>query len=79
MISRPLLSQEIITMVENFYEHNDISRQAPGKCDTIVVRTDVRKETCQRRHLFLTVAEAHKLFRDKYPDECIRTSKFAEL
>ena len=66
-------------MLENFYEHNDISRQAPGKSDTIVVRTDVRKETHQRRHLFMTVAEAHKLFREKYPDKCIRTSKFAEL
>ena len=50
-LGRPSLGQEIVTMVENFYEQDDISRQAPGKHDTIIVRTDVRKETCQRRHL----------------------------
>ena len=66
-------------MVENFYEQDDISRQAPGKRDTIVVRIDVKKETRQRRHLFMTVAEAYKLFREKYPDECTGKSKFAEL
>ena len=27
----------------------------------------------------MTVAEAYKLFREKYPDECIGKSKFAEL
>ena len=59
------LSQEIVTMVENFYEQDDISRQAPGKRDTIVVRSNVGKETRQRRHLFMTVAEAYKLFREK--------------
>ena len=59
MMGGPSISQEIITMLENFYEHNDISRQAPGKSDTIVVRTDVRKETHQRRHLFMTVAVKH--------------------
>ena len=52
-------------MVENFYEQDDISRQAPGKRDTIVVRSNVGKETRQRRHLFMTVAEAYKLFREK--------------
>ena len=76
---RPSLSQEIVTMVDNFYEQDDISRQAPGKRDTIVVRTDVRKESRQRRHLFMTVAEAYKLFREKYPGECIGKSKFAKL
>ena len=35
-------------MVENFYEQDDISRQAPGKRDTIV-HTDVKKETRQRK------------------------------
>ena len=44
-------------MVENFYEQDDISRQDPGKHYTIVVHTNVRKETHQRRDLFMTVAE----------------------
>ena len=69
-LGRPSLSQEIVTMVEKFYKQDDIS---------IVVCTDVRKETSQRRHLFMTVAEPYKLFREKYPDECIGKSKFAEL
>ena len=64
-LGRPSLSQEIVTIVENFYEQDDISRQAPSKRDTIVVRSNVRKETHQRRHLFMTVAEAYKLFREK--------------
>ena len=70
-MARPSLSQETVTMIENFYEQDDISRQAPGKRDIIAVCTDVRTETRQRRHLFMTVAEAYKLFREKYPDECI--------
>ena len=51
------LSQEFVMMVENFYEQDDISRQDPGKHYTIVVHTNVRKETHQRRDLFMTVAE----------------------
>ena len=70
-LARPSLSQETVTMIENFYEQDDISRQAPGKRDIIVVCTDVWTETRQRRHLLMTVAEAYKLFREKYPDECI--------
>ena len=64
-LRRPSLSQEIVTIVENFYEQDDISRQAPGKRDTIVVHSNVGKETRQRRHLFMKVAEAYKLFREK--------------
>ena len=60
-------------MVENFHELDDISRQASGKRDTIVVCT-ARKET-----LFIIVAEAYKLFREMYPDECIWKSKFSKL
>ena len=78
-LGRPSLSQKIVTTAENFYEQDDISRQALGKRDTIVVRTDVRKETRQRRHLFMILAEAYKLFREKYPGECIGKSKFDEL
>ena len=64
-LSRILLRKETVTMVENFHELDDIPRQASGKRDTIVVCT-VRKET-----LFIIVAEAYKLFREMYPDECI--------
>ena len=69
-LGRPSLSQEIVTMVENFYKQDDIS---------IIVCTDVRKETSQRSYLFMTVAEPYNLFREKHPDECIGKSKFAEL
>ena len=69
-LGRPSLSQEIVTMVENFYTQDDIS---------IVVCTDVRKETSQRSYLFMTVAEPYNLFREKHPNECIGKSKFAKL
>ena len=52
-LGRRSLSKEIVTIVDNFYEQDDISRQAPGKLDTKVVRS-VRNETRQRRHLFMT-------------------------
>ena len=39
----------------------------------------LRKKLVKERHLFMTVAEAYKLFREKYPDECIEKLKFAEL
>ena len=75
----PSLSQQNITTVEDFSEQDEISIQAPVKRDTIVVRIDVRKEICQRRHLFITAAEAYKLFREEYPDEYIGKPKFVEL
>ena len=78
-LGRPSSSQEIVAMVANFYEQDDISRTAQGKRDTIVVCTDVRNETHQIRRLIMTVAEAYKLFRDKYSYECTGKSKFAEL
>ena len=74
-LARPSLSQEIVTIVENFYEQDNISRQAPSKRDKIVVRSNVRKETSQGTHLFMTAAEAYKLFREKDPGKCIGNSK----
>ncbi|XP_065651101.1 E3 ubiquitin-protein ligase BRE1A-like [Hydra vulgaris] len=66
-------------LVLDFYQSDDISRQAPGKRDTIVVRLKNKKETVQKRHLYMNVSEAYAVFKSDYPEESVGKSKFASL
>lgn len=65
--------------VQEFYQRDDISRQAPGMKDAILVRDGTTKKRVQKRHLTMTVHEAYKCFCHDKPDLVIGKSKFAEL
>ena len=73
------LDTSTVLLVKKLYQHDDISRQAPGKRDTIVVRSNKEKQTIQKRHLSMNVSEAYALFREERPKESVGKSKFASL
>ena len=74
------LNQETVDLVHNFYERDDISRQAPGRRDVITVREGKgKKKKIQARHLTSSILETHALFCKEYPDVKVGKSKFAEL
>ena len=68
-----------VLLVKDFYQRDDISRQAPGKRDTIVVRSNEKKQIMQKRHLSMNASEAYALFREEHPEEAVGKSKFAKL
>ncbi|KAG1668796.1 Dipeptidyl peptidase 8 [Nymphon striatum] len=71
---------DIVANVKNFYERDDISRQAPGRRNVINVRgADGIKIQFQTRHLTSSILETHALFCEEFPDTRIGKSKFAEL
>nr|XP_047127742.1 uncharacterized protein LOC101237623 [Hydra vulgaris] len=69
------LSPEVVELVINFFQENDISRMAPGQRDFL---KDGDK-LIQKRHLQLTLREAHKRFQQSYKNVKIGKSKFASL
>ena len=76
---RPSINHEIVKCVTDFYKRDDISRQAPGKRDTVTVHINGVKQKYQKRHLCMTLRELYRLFIQEYPELCIEKSKFAEL
>ncbi|XP_065665666.1 uncharacterized protein LOC136087088 [Hydra vulgaris] len=79
ILSKNALDALTVKLVLDFYQRDDISRQAPGKRDTIVVRLKNKKETVQKRHLYMNVNEAYAVFKSDYPEESVGKSKFASL
>ena len=73
------LSDETVELVKEFYQRDDISRQAPGRKDVINVRDkNGQKVPCQTHHLTSSFMETYALFCKDYPNK-IGKSKFAEL
>ena len=73
------LDSDTVQAVIGYYENDSISRMMPGKADTIVVRTNGTKATCQKRHVVMTIGEAYQSFKRDHPTMNIGKSKFAEL
>ncbi|CAF1025968.1 unnamed protein product [Didymodactylos carnosus] len=57
-----------------FYTRDDISWQAPGKRDYVVVRDDGQKTKHQKRHLMFNLREAYELFLSENPSTTISRS-----
>ncbi|ELU11480.1 hypothetical protein CAPTEDRAFT_193886 [Capitella teleta] len=71
-------------LVIEHYNSNDISWQAPGRKDRVIIRGKTEngkttKMTIQARYMVMSLKEAHKAFSTKYPDEKVGLSKFCEL
>ena len=71
-------------MVINFYNTNDISWQAPGRKDRVIIREiDSEgkrvKRTEQVRYMLISLKEAHNCFVKTHPQYKIGLSKFCEL
>jgi hypothetical protein len=78
------LSDNAQESIREFYGSNDISWQAPGRKDVIIVReTDVdgksSKTSMQARYMLMSLKEAHQMFIMQNPNIQIGLSKFCEL
>ena len=73
-------AKETKDLVRNFYERDDISRQAPGRKDVVTIRSENGEKTkVQARHLTTTINEVYAMFKESNPDIKIGRSKFSEL
>lgn len=73
------IHEELQAKVTHFYERDDISRVAPGKRDTVIVRDESGKQKLQKRHLTMTISEAYALFKEENTNAKIGRRKFADL
>ena len=68
-------SDETLNRVTEFYQRDDISRQAPGRKDVTSVRmADGTKTKLQTRHLTSSIKETDGMVQDEY----IVTPKWAK-
>ena len=66
------LSAECIEAVKSYYENDEISWQAPGRKDRIIIREvsangESSKTTLQVRYLLMSLKEAIPLVRGSFP------------
>ena len=74
------ISEETKHGVQTCYQRDDISRQAPGRRDVVIIRNENgEKSNVQARHLTTTINEVFAMFREINPHVKIGKSKFAEL
>ena len=67
---------ETVDVVHSFYQSDDISRVMPGMKDFVSVRKDCKR---QKRLVLSNLKEAYSEFKQKFPDQKVGFSKFAEL
>lgn len=81
---RSIITEETISLVNDFYNNNDISWQAPGRKDHVIIREtneegEKVKKIVQARYLMMSLREAHTKFMEENPDTKIGLSKFCDL
>ena len=77
-------SEEKIELVHSFYRTDDISWQAPGRKDRIIIREtteegDRIKTTQQVRYMMMSLREAYNKFIEQHSTMKMSLSKFCEL
>ena len=72
------IPEEVVMKVKQFYESDDVSRQVPGKKDSVSMLVDGKKQQVQKRLILVTQYEAFLLFKDKYQEVKLGFSMFAE-
>jgi len=78
------LDEETQGKVVDFYLRDDISWQAPGRKDHVIIRNKdgqgrKTKTYVQSKYMLMSLAEAHKLFTTEHADSSVSRSKFCEL
>lgn len=73
---RPCLDSSLVKALTQFCDNY---RMSTGKCDTVTVEMNGRKETVQKRHHYVTLDELYQLFMEEYSDISINCSKFASF
>ena len=78
-ITKQGLTQEVQTLVTDFYMRSDIMYTVPGMNDTMASWKDGKKIKLRKYYLVMFLKEAFKLFKGCYPGIEIGFSKFAAL
>ena len=77
------LSESTKMLVNAFYLSNDISWQAPGRKDRVIIQEvnegKKEKRTEQVRYMLMSLKEAHFKFLEDHPNTKIGLSKFCEM
>ena len=73
------LAAHTVKLVSEFYESDEVSRMMPGKKDFVSVKQGEKRVHVQKRLVLSNLKEAYLLFKEKFPDDKIGFSKFAEL
>ena len=74
-----LLSQATISLVQVFYELDEVSRIMPGKKDFVSIRKGDQRAHIQKRLMLSNLKEVYQQFKEKHPTDKIGFSKFADL
>lgn len=77
----PVVNEQMIKKVKDFYISDDISRQAPGKKEVRSIKNPVTKkrERIPVRYMLMNITDAHYEFLRRNPDLTISPSSFHEL
>ena len=73
------LADDLVTLVEEFYELDEVSRMMPGKKDYVSVRQGDSRIHQQKRLVLSNLKEVYQLFKQQNPMKTISFSKYAEL
>ena len=73
------LSQATISLVQAFYELDEVSRIMPGKKDFVSIRKGDQHAHVQKRLMLGNLKEVYQQFKEKHPTDKIGFSKFADL
>ena len=73
------LSQATISLVQAFYELDEVSQIMPGKKDFVSVRKDNQRAHVQKRLMLGNLKELYQEFKEKHPTDKIGFLKFADL
>ena len=68
-----------VQQVIQFYQHDEISRQLPGKMDFVIIREKGIKHKIQKREMLMTLGDAHKKFVKDFPGIPISMSHFTSM
>lgn len=74
-----VLSDEIVDIVNKFFEDSDIARVMPGKNDCMAIRINGEKQTFQKRLMLSTLKESYEEFKKRHNDIKIGFTKFTML
>ena len=72
------LPEATIVKGQEFYESDEVSRQMPGRKDSVSMLLNGDKQHVQKQLILLIEYEAFLLFKEKHPDVKLGFSKFAE-
>ena len=73
------IASEAADLVRGFYESDDVSRMMPGKKDFVSIKQGEQRVHVQKRLVLSNLREVYQSFKDRFPNETVGFSKFAEL